>query len=154
MPLNQNLHPVLFTLEQSARSSSRGTITVFSGHVGSGKMQAGMDIATRLDAPFIKVNLKTVVSKYIGETEKNLEKIFNNAKRVGTVLYFDEADALFGKRTNVKDSHDKYANQETNYLLKRSEGHAGLVILATNNRQNIDAAFIRRIRTILQFPLL
>lgn len=153
MPLNKNLHPVLMNLEQSARSGARGTLTLFAGASGTGKTMAGEAIATRLNAPFVKVNLKPLVSKYIGETEKNLDRIFNSAKRAGTVLYFDEADALFGKRTNVKDAHDRYANQEISYLLKRSEGFAGLVILATNHRPNIDPVFMRRIRHVLQFPI-
>ena len=140
-------------LEQSARSGVRGNITVFSGPSGTGKTMAAEALANRLKTPFIKINLKTIASRYIGETEKNLDKVFNSAQRAGTVLFFDEADALFGKRTNVKDAHDKYANQETNYLLKRSESFSGLVILATNNRQNIDQALMRRVRHVLQFPV-
>jgi len=94
-----------------------------------------------------------IVSKYIGETEKNLELLFARAEDKGWILFFDEADALFGKRTNVRDAHDKYANQEVSYLLQRIENYNGLVILATNMKNNIDDAFIRRFNSILKFPL-
>ena len=92
------------------------------------------------------------MSKYIGETEKNLRKIFNAAETGGAVLFFDEADALFGKRTEVKDSHDRYANIEVGYLLQRMEQYSGLAILATNMKTALDAAFVRRIRFIVKFP--
>jgi SpoVK/Ycf46/Vps4 family AAA+-type ATPase len=94
-----------------------------------------------------------VVSKYIGETEKNLEMLFARAENKKWILFFDEADSLFGKRTNVRDAHDKYANQEVSYLLQRIEDYDGLVILATNMKNNIDEAFIRRFNSILRFPM-
>ncbi len=97
-------------------------------------------------------NDERVVSKYIGETEKNLSVVFEKAESQGWILFFDEADALFGKRTDVKDSHDRYANQEVSYLLQRIEDHPGLSILATNLKGNIDKAFTRRFQTVLQFP--
>jgi len=94
-----------------------------------------------------------VVSKYIGETEKNLSQLFERAKNKDWILFFDEADALFGKRTNVRDAHDKYANQEVAYLLQRIENHNGLIILASNFKSNIDEAFIRRFQSVIYFPL-
>ncbi|RYZ25688.1 MAG: ATP-binding protein, partial [Chitinophagaceae bacterium] len=94
-----------------------------------------------------------IVSKYIGETGKNLSKVFDAAENQGWILFFDEADALFGKRTNVSDARDRYANQETSYLLQRIEEHSGLVILATNFKQNIDSAFLRRFQSVIEFPV-
>ena len=94
-----------------------------------------------------------VVSKYIGETEKNLSNLFSKAENKDWILFFDEADALFGKRTNVKDAHDKYANQEVSYLLQRVEDYNGLVILASNFKNNIDEAFLRRFQSIIHFPM-
>lgn len=94
-----------------------------------------------------------MVSKYIGETEKNLSRLFDKAENKNWVLFFDEADALFGKRTDIRDAHDKYANQEVAYLLQRIESYNGLVILATNQRGNIDEAFVRRFQTIIHFPM-
>ena len=93
------------------------------------------------------------MSKYIGETEKNLSRLFDKAENKNWILFFDEADALFGKRTDIRDAHDKYANQEVAYLLQRIEGYNGLVILATNQRGNIDDAFVRRFQTIIHFPM-
>jgi SpoVK/Ycf46/Vps4 family AAA+-type ATPase len=99
------------------------------------------------------VDLSTVVSKYIGETEKNLFNLFNRAENKDWILFFDEADALFGKRTNVQSAHDRYANQEVAYLLQRVEEYQGLVILASNFKSNIDEAFVRRFQTIINFPM-
>src|SRR5690606_23438518 len=98
-------------------------------------------------------DLSMVVSKFIGETEKNLSNLFAKAENKGWILFFDEADALFGKRTNVRDAHDKYANQEVSYLLQRVEQYNGLVILATNFKTNIDEAFSRRFQSIIYFPM-
>jgi SpoVK/Ycf46/Vps4 family AAA+-type ATPase len=106
--------------------------------------------ATGLD--LYKIDLSSVVSKYIGETEKNLGRIFDEAEDTDAVLFFDEADALFGKRSEVKDSHDRYANIEVNYLLQRVEEHDGTVILTTNFKQNVDDAFLRRIHLSVDFP--
>jgi SpoVK/Ycf46/Vps4 family AAA+-type ATPase len=106
--------------------------------------------ALRLD--LFKIDLATVVSKYIGETEKNLRKVFDAAETGGAILFFDEADTLFGKRTEVKDSHDRYANIEVGYLLQRMEQYHGLAILATNMKTALDPAFVRRIRFIVKFP--
>ena len=100
-----------------------------------------------------RIDLSRVVSKYIGETEKNLARLFDRAEHKSWILFFDEADALFGKRTEIRDAHDKYANQEVAYLLQRIENHAGLVILATNQRGNIDEAFLRRFQAVIHFPM-
>ena len=94
-----------------------------------------------------------IIYKYIGETEKNLSKVFADAENKNWILFFDEADALFGKRTGIRDAHDKYANQEVAYLLQRIEDHNGLVILATNMKSNIDEAFTRRFQTVIRFPV-
>ena len=130
--MKKQLPVELQTLYQAVRSGSDGLIVLFSGESGTGKTMAGVNIASTLKAPFFKVDLSTVVSKYIGETEKNLEKIFTAAEMSGAMLFFDEADALFGKRSEVKDSHDRHANVEVSYLLKRLESFSGLVVLATN----------------------
>ena len=100
-----------------------------------------------------RIDLSTVVSKYIGETEKNLSSLFDKAAHKDWILFFDEADAIFGKRTNVRDAHDKYANQEVSYLLQRVESHPGLVILASNFKDNIDDAFMRRFQSVCYFHI-
>ena len=134
--------------------SSRGTgvAALFAGSSGTGKTFAAEVVARDLALDLYRVDLSQVVSKYIGETEKNLRRIFDAAEAGGVVLLFDEADALFGKRSEVKDSHDRYANIEVSYLLQRMETYRGLAILTTNLRDAIDTAFIRRLRFIVQFP--
>ena len=129
-----------------------GHIVFFAGADGTGKTLAAEFIANELNRELYRIDLNQVVSKYIGETEKNLERIFKRAENKDWILLFDEADALFGKRSNVKDSHDRYANIEVNYLLQRIETYPGLVILATNKKTNLDATFIRRLRFIMNFP--
>lgn len=129
----------------------KGSMVLFSGPTGTGKTLAATVIANELKRPIYKVNLSMVVSKYIGETEKNLEQLFTEAETKNWILFFDEADALFGKRTGVKDAHDKYANIEVSYLLQKIEDHNGLIILATNMKNNIDEAFLRRFRYIVDF---
>src|SRR5262249_15881311 len=109
-------------------------------------------IAGELGLELYKIDLATVVSKYIGDTEKNLSRIFSEAETSNLILFFDEADALFGKRSAVKDSHDRYANIEIGYLLQRMEEYEGVVILATNIRKNMDEAFIRRLHFTVEFP--
>jgi SpoVK/Ycf46/Vps4 family AAA+-type ATPase len=109
-------------------------------------------IAHDLQVDLYKVDLSGVVSKYIGETEKNLSRIFQEAETSNAILFFDEADALFGKRTEVSDAHDRYANIETSYLLQKMEDYEGIVILATNLQKNMDEAFTRRLRFIVEFP--
>src|SRR5947207_8447085 len=109
-------------------------------------------IAGDLNIDLYKIDLSGVVSKYIGETEKNLDRIFTAAENANAILFFDEADALFGKRSEVKDSHDRYANIEISYLLQRMEVHQGLAILTTNMKSAVDQAFMRRLRFVVQFP--
>ena len=130
----------------------RGVTVLFSGPSGTGKTMAAQAIAETLGAEAFVVDLSRIVSKYIGETEKHLDAVFDDAERAGAVLLFDEADALFGKRSEVRDAHDRYANIEVAYLLQRLEAFTGLGILTTNLRQNIDSAFLRRFRFIVEFP--
>jgi hypothetical protein len=130
----------------------RGLSAMFSGNPGTGKTMAAQVIARDLQLELFKIDLSGVVSKYIGETEKNLNRVFAEAQASNAILFFDEADALFGKRTEVSDAHDRYANIEVSYLLQKMEEYDGIVILATNFRNNVDDAFTRRIRFILEFP--
>src|SRR6185503_13045135 len=123
------------------------------GPSGSGKTMAAGIIAAELGLDCFKINLASVVSKYIGETEKNLEQIFAVAEKGDLLLFFDECDALFGKRSEVRDARDRYANIEIAYLLQRLEAYAGLAVLTTNLRGNIDEAFIRRLDSVIEFPL-
>jgi ATP-dependent 26S proteasome regulatory subunit len=129
-----------------------GISALFSGESGTGKTFAAEVLAHHLELDLYRIDLSAVVSKYIGETEKNLRRLFDAAEDGSCILFFDEADALFGKRTEVKDSHDRYANIEINYLLQRMESFRGLAILATNLRSTLDGAFVRRIRFIVTFP--
>ena len=130
----------------------RGVTALFAGDSGTGKTMSAEVIAADLRLDLYTVNLATVVDKYIGETEKNLERIFAEAGGVNAVLFFDEADAIFGKRSDVRDAHDRYANIESAYLLQRLETFDGLAVLATNLRANIDEAFTRRLDAIIDFP--
>ncbi|MEK6300593.1 MAG: ATP-binding protein [Acidobacteriota bacterium] len=129
-----------------------GISALFAGDSGTGKTMAAEVIANELQLNLYRIDLSAVVSKYIGETEKNLRRLFDAAEDGGAILFFDEADALFGKRSEVKDSHDRYANIEINYLLQRLESYRGLAILATNMKSALDSAFIRRLRFIVNFP--
>jgi ATPase family associated with various cellular activities (AAA) len=129
-----------------------GVSVLFAGESGTGKTMAAEVIANELRLNLYRIDLSTVVSKYIGETEKNLHKLFDAAEDGGAILFFDEADSLFGKRSEVKDSHDRYANIEVNYLLQRIESFGGLAILATNLKSSIDLAFLRRLRFVINFP--
>lgn len=133
-------------------SLGKGLNILFSGPSGTGKTMAAEIIAKELNLDLYKIDLSCVVSKYIGETEKNLNKIFKEAETSNAVLFFDEADALFGKRSEVKDSHDRYANIEINYLLQKMEEHEGIAILASNFRKNMDEAFTRRMHFTVDFP--
>jgi SpoVK/Ycf46/Vps4 family AAA+-type ATPase len=129
-----------------------GISALFAGTSGTGKTMAAEVLAHALQLDLYRIDLSQVVSKYIGETEKNLRRVFAAAEAGGAILLFDEADALFGKRSEVKDSHDRYANIEVSYLLQRMEAYRGLAILTTNLRNAIDPAFLRRIRFVVQFP--
>jgi hypothetical protein len=129
-----------------------GLSALFCGPSGTGKTYAAEILANELQLDLFRIDLSAVVSKYIGETEKNLRRVFDAAEEGGAVLLFDEADALFGKRSEVKDSHDRYANVEISYLLQRVEAYRGLAILTTNMKEALDVAFLRRLRFVVQFP--
>jgi ATP-dependent 26S proteasome regulatory subunit len=129
-----------------------GISALFAGPSGTGKTMAGEVLANELDLDLYHIDLSQVVNKYIGETEKNLRKVFDAAEDGGAILLFDEADALFGKRSEIKDSHDRFANIEISYLLQRMEAYRGLAILTTNMKSALDQAFLRRIRFVVQFP--
>jgi SpoVK/Ycf46/Vps4 family AAA+-type ATPase len=146
-------------LHELAHSAARegaernGAITaLFAGASGSGKTMAAEALANNLARDLLRIDLGAVVNKYIGETQMQLDRLFAAAEAEGAVLLLDEADALFGKRSEVKDSHDRYANIEVSYLLQRMETFAGLVILTTNRKRDIDAAFLRRLRYVVEFP--
>jgi len=130
-----------------------GYRALFYGPPGTGKTLTATLLGKKFGRDVFRIDLSQIVSKYIGETEKNLEKIFKKAVHKNWILFFDEADALFGKRTNVKDSHDRYANQEVSYLLQRLEDFPGLVILASNFKSNIDKAFMRRFNAVVHFVM-
>jgi hypothetical protein len=136
--------------DKSARGL--GISALFAGPSGTGKTMAAEVLANELHLDVYRIDLSSVVSKYIGETEKNLRRVFDAAEESGAILLFDEADALFGKRSEVKDSHDRYANIEVSYLLQRMEAYRGLAILTTNQRSALDPAFLRRLRFVVQFP--
>ena len=133
-------------------ASSSGVTVLFSGDPGTGKTMAAEIMAAELGLDLYKIDLSTIVSKYIGETEKNLERIFGEAQSSNAILFFDEADAIFGKRSEVKDAHDRYANIEISYLLQKMEMYDGVTILATNLRANLDEAFTRRLQFAVDFP--
>ncbi len=136
--------------DKSARGL--GISALFTGESGTGKTMAAEVLASELQLDLYRIDLSSVVSKYIGETEKNLRRVFDAAEESGAILLFDEADALFGKRSEVKDSHDRYANIEVSYLLQRMEAYRGLAILTSNLKTALDVAFQRRLRFIVQFP--
>ena len=140
------------SVQEDERIAGRNVTALFHGPSGAGKTMAALAIARELDRQVLRIDLSSVISKYIGETEKHLDAVFEDAKQSGAVLLLDEADALFGKRTEVRDSHDRYANIEVAYLLQRIENHEGVAILTANTRQNIDEAFMRRLRFVIEFP--
>jgi adenylate kinase family enzyme len=133
-------------------SRSTGLVALLTGSPGTGKTMAAQVIAAELGLDLFRIDLSTSISKYIGETAKHLRRIFQRAAEMNAVLLFDEADALFSKRTDVKDSHDRYANTDTNYLLQLIEDFSGIALLSSNKKQNMDTAFLRRIRYVLDFP--
>ncbi len=133
-------------------SLGKGLNVIFAGQSGTGKTMSAEVVGNELRMDVYKIDLSNVVSKYIGETEKNLERIFTEAGESNGILFFDEADSIFGKRSEVKDAHDRYANIETGYLLQKMEEYDGIVVLATNLRKNLDDAFVRRMHFVLEFP--
>ena len=139
-------------VRHEGRPRAWASASLFAGPSGTGKTMAAEVLAGELRLDLYRIDLSSVVSKYIGETEKNLRRVFDAAEDGGAILLFDEADALFGKRSEVKDSHDRYANIEVSYLLQRMEAYRGLAILTTNLKSALDAAFLRRLRFIVQFP--
>jgi vesicle-fusing ATPase len=139
------------TFHPDPETDTRGTTALFIGANGTGKAVAAQLLAKSLGSDLLRIDLSEVVSKYIGETEKNIDRLFKDAEATHAVLLFEEADALLGKRSEVKDAHDRYANLEVSYLLQRIEAHNGLVILVSNHRQNIDPAFLRRLRYVVDF---
>ncbi|MEJ2862581.1 ATP-binding protein [Actinomycetospora flava] len=145
-------HTVLDDWGFGARSRGVGTTALFAGPSGTGKSLAGEVVAGAVGLDLVHVDLSQVLSKYIGETEKNLGRLFDAAEDAAAVLLFDEADALFGRRSEVRDSHDRYANLEVGYLLQRMEEFRGLAILTTNHRSALDPAFLRRLHTVVSFP--
>jgi hypothetical protein len=162
-PQRRILHDIVVQVRQRTRvyetwgfgrrsSQGLGISVLFAGSSGTGKTLAAEVLARQLALDVYRIDLSQVVSKYIGETEKNLHRVFEAAEEGGAVLLFDEADALFGKRSEVKDSHDRYANIEVSYLLQRMEAYRGLAILTTNLKSALDPAFLRRIRFVVEFP--
>ena len=135
-----------------SHAAGRGIVSLFTGQSGTGKTLAAEVVASELGLDMYRIDISTVVSKYIGETEQNLERLFAAASAGSSVLFFDEADSLFGKRAEVKDGRDRYANLEVSYLLQRLETYDGIVVLATNLPKNIDDAFLRRIHFVVDFP--
>ena len=156
IPLAESQKQILSDISTNARDSRSqpggNAIVLFAGINRTGKTSAAEVIAGDLKRDLYRVDLNKIVSKYIGETEKNLNRLFNAAESASAVLFFDEAEALFGKRSEVKDSHDRYANLEISYLLQRLESFNGLIILATNNEEDTPEKFRRRIRFVIDFP--
>ena len=145
--LNENIRLELYKLAGAVkRAPNRGICVLFSGPSGTGKTMSAEVLGQKLTRDVFLVDLSSLVSKYIGETEKNLDKLFNQAEQKRWVLYFDEADALFGKRTKVKDAHDRYANIEVDFLLNKMENYHGIVILSSNLRKNLEPAFNKKCR--------
>ena len=145
-------HKAISDDEVLGRKIKPGYRILFHGPPGTGKTLTAALLGKQFGKEVYRVDISQMVSKYIGETEKNLEKVFSKAEHKDWILFFDEADALFGKRTNVQSSHDRYANQEVSYLLQRVEDYPGLLILASNFKSNMDEAFLRRFHSIIHFP--
>jgi SpoVK/Ycf46/Vps4 family AAA+-type ATPase len=148
-----NYNETLMKDEAMRKRVKPGYRVLFYGPPGTGKTLTASLLGKQTGKDVFRIDLSRVISKYIGETEKNLSRLFDKAEDKNWILFFDEADALFGKRTDIRDAHDKYANQEVSYLLQRIEAFNGVVILATNQRGNIDDAFVRRFQTIIHFPM-
>ena len=149
----QPVQEALSALLARARPGQGPVTACFVGADGAGRTLAAQALAAELGRDLYRIDLQQVYSQYIGETEKHLARLFDAAQDTGAVLLFDEADALFGQRSEVSDSHDRYANLEVAYLLQRLESHYGLAILASNFRQDIDNTVLRRFFTVIEFPL-
>lgn len=149
----QSLTEVHYVWGTAKAMNESGISILFAGPPGTGKTMAAEVLAIKLDLPMYRIDLSQVVNKYIGETEKNLKRVFDAADISDMILFFDEADSLFGRRTEVSDAHDRYANLEISYLLERMERFKGLAILATNRKKDLDEAFLRRLRYIIDFPV-
>ena len=150
--LNEAAFQLLAKLYDSAKQK-QSINALFYGPHGTGKTLAATLLGKELDYEVVRIDLGRMISKYAGETEKNLREIFSRAESKNWILVFDEADALFGKRTAVKDAHDRYKNPELAYLVQRMDAYNGIVLFATNRKSSIDDAFIRRLRYVIQFPL-
>lgn len=146
-------HQQIFNDATFGRKIKPGYRVLFYGSAGTGKTLTATLLGKKFETPIYRIDLSQVVSKYIGETEKHIEWVFSRAERKNWILFFDEADALFGKRINVQSSNDKFANQEVSYLLQRIEDYNGLLILASNFKNNIDDAFLRRFHNVIHFPM-
>jgi SpoVK/Ycf46/Vps4 family AAA+-type ATPase len=144
----------IWEVEETRRlfPQGRGLIALFTGAPGTGKTMAAQVIANSLQLDLFRIDLSAIVSKYVGETSRNIDRILSKAYNSNIILLFDEADALFGKRTEIKDAHDRYANTDTNYLLQAIEDYPGIILLASNKKANIDTGFLRRLRYVLDFP--
>ena len=159
MTEKQSLHEVRHVMADAVRALARPhnanatTRLLLHGPVGSGKAAAVALLAQEAKRAVIRVSLRDVISKYIGETEKNLKRLIDQAEHDNAILFFDEADALFGKRTEVKDAHDKYANQEIAYVLQRLEAYRGVLVMATNTRPAPDDPLLRRMLMVIPFPV-
>lgn len=137
-------------LQDRVAASGKGVRALLTGTDGTGKTLAASWISTNIGTDLYRVDLSSVASKYIGETEKNLDRAFNSTNESGLVLFFDEADALFGKRSEIEDAHDRYANIEISYLLERLEQHGGIIVLSTSSSDHIDEVFLRLIDVIVE----
>lgn len=131
----------------------KGLNILFSGPSGTGKTMAAEIMGNKLSIDVYKIDLSTIISKYIGETEKNLDCVFRDGATANAIIFFDEADSIFGKRSEVRDSHDRYANVEISYLLQKIDDYDGIIIMATNLRKNMDEAFTRRMHFCVEFPI-
>jgi SpoVK/Ycf46/Vps4 family AAA+-type ATPase len=152
LPLPRSEVAVLRQIAGEMKMRRSGIVALFTGPSGTARTMAAAALANDLGRNLYRIDLSAVVSKYIGETEKNLAQLFNDAERSQAVLLFDEADALFGKRTEIKDAHDRYANLNIAYLVQRLESFNGLAILATNSKTRLDEAFLRRLRYFVNIP--
>lgn len=153
-PLKGELIKKIAASAKNIKKSKTGTaiIALFAGPPGTGKTQAAKALAAEIGMDLYRIDLSAIVSKYIGETEKNLSRVFAKAEKKKAILFFDEADALFAKRTGVRNSHDRYTNIEANYLLQKLEEYSAVAILTTNHKKQLDEALLRRLQFVVEFP--